>query len=76
MSGRDHETRIKELLGQMTVEEKLGQLQQLAWAWDTGPGGGSTEAAEAAARKGQLGSVLNVVGAAGSNALQRIAVEE
>lgn len=76
MSGDNHEIRIKELLDQMTVEEKLGQLQQLAWAWDTGPGGGSTEAAEAAARKGLLGSVLNVVGAESSNALQHIAVEE
>ncbi|MEU5646672.1 glycoside hydrolase family 3 N-terminal domain-containing protein [Streptomyces milbemycinicus] len=76
MSGHDHESRIEELLGQMTVEEKFGQLQQLAWAWDTGPGGGDTAAAEAAARKGLLGSVLNVVGAEVSNALQRIAVEE
>ncbi|MFF4833406.1 beta-glucosidase BglX [Streptomyces sp. NPDC001315] len=76
MSGDDHESRTEELLGRMTVEEKLGQLQQLAWAWDTGPGGGDTAAAEAAARKGLLGSVLNVVGAEASNALQRIAVEE
>ncbi|MCL2730633.1 MAG: glycoside hydrolase family 3 C-terminal domain-containing protein [Actinomycetia bacterium] len=72
----DHETRIEDLLGRMTVEEKLGQLQQLAWAWNTGPGGGGTADVEAAARKGLLGSVLNVVGAANSNALQRIAVEE
>ncbi|MFJ1584947.1 glycoside hydrolase family 3 N-terminal domain-containing protein [Streptomyces sp. NPDC088197] len=72
----DHETRIADLLGRMTVEEKFGQLQQLAWAWNTGPGGGSTGAVEAAARKGLLGSVLNVVGAANSNAVQRIAVEE
>lgn len=76
MSGDEHESRIKELLGRMTVEEKLGQLQQLAWAWDTGPGGGDTAAAEAAARDGLLGSVLNVVGAKASNALQRIAVRE
>lgn len=76
MSGHDHGSRIEELLGRMTVEEKLGQLQQLAWAWDTGPGGGDTVAAETAARKGLLGSVLNVVGARASNALQRIAVEE
>ncbi|MEE1801083.1 glycoside hydrolase family 3 N-terminal domain-containing protein [Streptomyces sp. JV176] len=76
MTGHDHESRIGELLNRMTVEEKFGQLQQLAWAWDTGPGGGDTEAAEAAARKGLLGSVLNVVGAGASNALQRIAVEE
>ncbi|MER7172440.1 beta-glucosidase BglX [Streptomyces mesophilus] len=72
-----YEDRIRELLGRMTVEEKFGQLQQLAWAWDTGPGAGAaTEDAEAAARKGLLGSVLNVFGAASSNALQRIAVEE
>ncbi|NUP35442.1 MAG: beta-glucosidase BglX [Streptomyces sp.] len=76
MSGHDHESRIEELLGQMTVDEKLGQLQQLAWEWETGPGGADTEGAEAAARKGLLGSVLNVVGAEASNALQRIAVEE
>ncbi|MFF2846579.1 glycoside hydrolase family 3 N-terminal domain-containing protein [Streptomyces sp. NPDC058001] len=72
----DHEDRIKQFLGLMTPEEKLGQLQQLAWAWDTGPGTSSTEEAEAAARKGLLGSVLNVFGAASTNALQRIAVEE
>ncbi|WP_199548844.1 beta-glucosidase BglX [Streptomyces sp. N35] len=72
-----YEDRIRELLGRMTVEEKFGQLQQLAWAWDTGPGAGAaTEDAEAAARKGLLGSVLNVFGAASGNALQRIAVEE
>ncbi|MGO4760375.1 glycoside hydrolase family 3 N-terminal domain-containing protein, partial [Streptomyces sp. 2MCAF27] len=76
MSGHDHESRIEELLAQMTVDEKLGQLQQLAWEWETGPGGADTEGAEAAARKGLLGSVLNVVGAEASNALQRIAVEE
>ncbi len=72
----DHETTIKELLGRMTPAEKFGQLQQLSWAWDTGPGGSGTEAAEAAARDGLLGSMLNVFGAASSNALQRIAVAE
>ncbi|WP_381791797.1 glycoside hydrolase family 3 N-terminal domain-containing protein [Streptomyces niveus] len=76
MSGHAHESRIKELLDRMTVDEKFGQLQQLAWAWDTGPGGGGTESAETAAREGLLGSVLNAVGAGASNALQRIAVEE
>ncbi|MCI3221558.1 glycoside hydrolase family 3 N-terminal domain-containing protein [Streptomyces sp. NP-1717] len=76
MNGHAHESRVKELLDRMTVEEKLGQLQQLAWAWDTGPGGGGTEAAETAARQGLLGSVLNAVGAGATNALQHIAVEE
>ncbi|WP_172382395.1 beta-glucosidase BglX [Streptomyces sp. MNP-20] len=67
---------VEELLGRMTVEEKLGQLQQLAWAWDTGPGGGATKDVEDAARAGRLGSVLSVFGAKTTNALQRIAVEE
>ncbi|WP_432585331.1 glycoside hydrolase family 3 N-terminal domain-containing protein [Streptomyces sp. HD1123-B1] len=73
---RPHETKVRALLGRMTVEEKLGQLQQLTWAGNTGPGGGQTEAAEEAARKGRLGSVLNIYGAKYTNALQRIAVEE
>ncbi|MFJ7949247.1 glycoside hydrolase family 3 N-terminal domain-containing protein [Streptomyces sp. NPDC096354] len=60
----------------MTVQEKLGQIQQLTWTGDTGPGGGQTERTEAAARAGLLGSVLNIHGARSSNSLQRIAVEE
>jgi beta-glucosidase len=60
----------------MTPMEKLGQLQQLAWGFNTGPGGPGTEDVEAAARAGRVGSVLNLMGAANANALQRIAVEE
>ncbi|WP_246103113.1 glycoside hydrolase family 3 N-terminal domain-containing protein [Streptomyces piniterrae] len=60
----------------MSVEEKLGQLQQLPWAYDTGPGGGGTKEVEDAARAGRLGSVLNIYGAESSNAVQKIAVEE
>ncbi|MGW6747179.1 glycoside hydrolase family 3 N-terminal domain-containing protein [Streptomyces sp. NPDC055006] len=73
---RPYEDKVKELLGRMTPEEKLGQLQQLSWNGDTGPGGGQTDQAEASARAGLLGSVLNIHGAAHTNALQRIAVEE
>lgn len=72
----DHDTEIKELLGRMTPVEKLGQLQQLAWGFNTGPGGPGTEDVEAAARAGRVGSVLNLMGAENANALQRIAVEE
>lgn len=67
---------IRKLLDRMTVEEKLGQLQQLPWTYDTGPGGGDTKEAEDAARAGKLGSVLSIYGAKSTNALQRIAVEE
>lgn len=68
--------KIKKLLDRMTVEEKLGQLQQLPWSVSTGPGGSETKDVEDAARAGRLGSVLNIFGAKSSNALQRIAVEE
>ncbi|WP_431771556.1 glycoside hydrolase family 3 N-terminal domain-containing protein [Streptomyces cucumeris] len=73
---RPYEPRVQALLGRMTVEEKLGQLQQLAWSADTGPGSGQNAAAVRAARRGRLGSVLNLYGARKTNALQRIAVEE
>ncbi|MFK0154692.1 glycoside hydrolase family 3 N-terminal domain-containing protein [Streptomyces sp. NPDC090493] len=73
---RVHTPQVKELLGKMTVREKLGQLQQLTWTGETGPGGGQTAETEAASRAGLLGSVLNIYGAAHTNALQRIAVEE
>ncbi|WP_326610086.1 glycoside hydrolase family 3 C-terminal domain-containing protein [Streptomyces scopuliridis] len=73
---RAHDRRIAELLARMTDAEKLGQLQQLAWTGDTGPGGGQNHLIETAAREGALGSVLNLHGAAHTNTLQRIAVEE
>jgi beta-glucosidase len=75
-SANDHGTEIKELLGRMTPMEKLGQLQQLAWGFNTGPGGPGAEDVEAAARAGRVGSVLNLMGAENANALQRVAVEE
>jgi beta-glucosidase len=63
------EGRIQNLLDQMTLEEKLGQLQQLG-----GPIEGSPELVELA-RKGLLGSTLNVRGAGNVNKIQRAAVE-
>ncbi len=72
----DHDAEIKELLGRMTSVEKFGQLQQLAWGFNTGPGGPGAEDVESAARAGRVGSVLNLMGAARANALQRVAVEE
>lgn len=71
-----YENEVKDLLSRMTVGEKLGQLQQLTWTGGTGPGGGQTEEVERAARAGLLGSVLNLHGAAHTNTLQRMAVEE
>ncbi len=66
------EKRIEDLLARMTLEEKLGQLQQLA-----GHEYGKLKPEHlTAARGGRLGSVLNVLGATNVNELQRAAVEE
>jgi len=68
----DVERRIDGLLAQMTLEEKLGQLQQL-----DGEAQGSYRPEHLElARKGRLGSTLNVRGAANVNELQRAAVEQ
>ncbi|HXB54729.1 MAG TPA: glycoside hydrolase family 3 N-terminal domain-containing protein [Vicinamibacteria bacterium] len=65
------EARVEGLLRQMTLEEKLGQLQQL-----DGAGDGRIKPEQLAlAAKGLLGSTLNVRGAANVNEIQRAAVE-
>ncbi len=65
------ETKVNALLAKMTLAEKLGQLQQLDGEAD---GKYRPEHLEMA-RKGLLGSTLNVRGAEQSNALQRAALE-
>ena len=65
------ENRINILLAKMTLAEKLGQLQQL-----DGEGNGKFRPEHLEmARKGLLGSTLNVRGAAMTNELQRAALE-
>src|ERR1044072_1778736 len=66
------EKRIDALLAQMTLEEKLGQLQQL----DGEANGNYRPEHLEMIRKGLLGSTLNVRGAQRTNQLQRIAMEE
>ena len=66
------EARIDALLARMTLEEKLGQLQQL----DGEANGNFRPEHVEMVRKGLLGSTLNVRGAQRSNELQRIAVTE
>lgn len=67
----ERERRIEALLGQMTLEEKLGQLQQL----DGEAHGAYRPEHVELAKKGLLGSTLNVRGAKRVNELQRAAVE-
>src|SRR5207249_1545810 len=71
-SRSDIEKRINTLLGQMNIEEKLGQLQQL----DGEANGNFRPEHRDLVRNGLLGSTLNVRGAQRTNELQRIAVEE
>ncbi len=70
----DLEHRVDALLKQMTLEEKVGQLVQYSAGNATGPASERLSFQELIA-KGQLGSLLNVTGAAETNALQRIAIE-
>jgi beta-glucosidase len=69
---QDIERRINALLARMTVEEKLGQLQQL----DGEANGNYRPEHLDLIRKGLLGSTLNVRGAKRVNELQRIALEQ
>jgi beta-glucosidase len=69
---RNVEQRVNALLAQMTLEEKLGQLQQL-----DGEGNGNFRPEHLdLIRKGLLGSTLNVRGAQRTNQVQRVAVNE
>ena len=66
------EQRVNALLAQMTLEEKLGQLQQL----DGEANGNLRPEHLELVRKGLLGSTLNVRGAQRTNQLQRVAMNE
>jgi beta-glucosidase len=68
----DIEQRVNALLARMTLEEKLGQLQQL-----DGEGNGTFRPEHPELiRKGLLGSTLNVRGAKNTNQLQHVAMDE
>lgn len=68
-------SRIDDLLGQMTLEEKIGQLVQYSYGEATGPNA-SKEDYTGKIAKGQIGSLLNVVNAQTANRLQHIAMEK
>lgn len=73
------EERIDLLMSQMTLEEKVGQMNQYNGFWEvTGPTpkGGDAEIKYEHLRKGWVGSMLSVRGVKDVKAVQRIAVEE
>lgn len=71
--------KVEALLKKMTLEEKIGQLNQYNGFWDvTGPVPKDGQAAlkYEHLKKGLVGSMLNVRGVKDVKALQKIAVEE
>jgi beta-glucosidase len=68
------ESRIDSLLKQMTLEEKLGQVNQYSAGTPTGPGTGRSDYEDMVA-KGEVGSLFNVTGQK-ANDFQKIAVEK
>jgi len=58
--------RVEDLLGRMTLEEKVGQMCQYS---------GFSEEREVLVKDGRVGSFLNVLGAENTNKVQRMAVE-
>ncbi len=61
------EVKVNELLYQMTLAEKIGQMTQFS---------GTNKQYEQMIREGKIGSLLNVIGAEENNRIQKIAVEE
>lgn len=61
--------RVEEILGRMTIEDKIGQLNQMDGRRDI-------EKVKQEVREGTLGSIMNIVDPAVTDELQRIAVEE
>jgi beta-glucosidase len=66
------EARVEKLLKQMTLEEKIGQLNQYSAGSPTGPGTGRSNYEEMIS-KGEVGSLFNVTGEQ-VNTYQKLAV--
>ena len=68
-SAPEIERRVERILSQMTLAEKIGQMNQVS-------AGGDVSNYADALRKGQIGSILNEVDPVKINEFQRICVEE
>ena len=72
------ENRVENLLGQMTLDEKIGQLNQFTSQWEmTGPAPEYIDSMQIynMLKNGQLGSMLNVTGVAAAQKVQQWAVD-
>ena len=71
--------KVETLLSKMTLEEKIGQMNQYNGFWDfTGPApkGGHAEKKYEDLKNGLVGSMLNVRGVKDVTAVQKVAVEQ
>ena len=71
--------KVETLLSKMTLEEKIGQMNQYNGFWDfTGPApkGGHAEQKYEDLKNGLVGSMLNVRGVKDVTAVQKVAVEQ
>ncbi len=75
LASREIDARVEALLKKMTLEEKVGQLVQYSAGFATGPSASNLTYDELVA-KGQIGSMLNVVGVNETNHYQHIAMEK
>jgi beta-glucosidase len=75
LASKDVNARAEALLKKMTLEEKIGQLVQYSAGFATGPAASNLTYDDLVA-KGQVGSMLNVVGAEKTNHYQHIAMEK
>jgi beta-glucosidase len=71
----DIEQRISALLAQMTLEEKVGQLNQYSGREVTGPASDRKNTLLSSIRSGQVGSMLNVKGVKDTREIQAVALE-
>jgi beta-glucosidase len=75
LASKELNGRVNALLKQMTLDEKIGQLVQFSAGYATGPNASNMKYDQLVA-KGQVGSMLNVVGAEATNHYQHIAMEK
>ncbi|MDA3834000.1 MAG: beta-glucosidase BglX, partial [Spirochaetales bacterium] len=72
------EKKVEDLLGQMTLDEKIGQLNQFTSQWEmTGPAPENVDSMQIynMLKNGQLGSMLNVSGVSAARKVQEWAVD-
>ena len=72
------EKRVDDLLSQMTLDEKIGQLNQYTSRWEmTGPAPANVDSVAfyQMIKDGKIGSMLNVTGVSATEKIQRLAVD-